>query len=66
MIDHKQNGYIAQYKDAEDLANGIRWILDEADSAQLSENARNKVINNYSESQIAMKYLAIYNQEGRV
>ena len=62
MIDHKQNGYIAKYKNAEDLANGLKWILDEADSTQLSENARQKVIENYSESQIAMSYLEIYKQ----
>ena len=62
MIDHKVNGYIAQYKDAEDLANGLRWILDEADSNQLSENAREKAEDNYSETQIAMRYLDIYNQ----
>ena len=62
MIDHKQNGYIAKYKDADDLANGLKWILNDADSTQLSENARQKVIENYSESQIAMSYLEIYKQ----
>ena len=30
-IDHQKNGYVANYRDAEDLANGIRWILTEAD-----------------------------------
>ena len=63
MIDHKQNGYIAKYKDAEDLANGLKWILEEADSTQLAENARQKVIENYSESQIALSYLEIYKQD---
>ena len=63
MIDHKQNGYIAKYKDAQDLANGIRWILNEADTALISENARQKAETNYSESYIAKKYLAIYNQD---
>ena len=62
MIDHKQNGYIAKYKDAEDLASGLKWILDETDSTELSEKARQKVMNNYSESQIALRYLEIYKQ----
>lgn len=63
MIDHKQNGYIAKYKDAEDLANGIRWILDDANNTLISENARKKVDECYSESMIAAKYLALYNQD---
>ncbi len=63
MIDHKQNGYIAKYKDAEDLANGIRWIINESDTKLITENARQKAKNNYSESHIAKKYLAIYNQD---
>ena len=29
MIDHLHNGYVAQYKSAEDFANGIYWILTE-------------------------------------
>ena len=28
MIVHKQNGYLSKYKDAEDIANGIRECLD--------------------------------------
>ena len=31
MIDHLHNGYVAQYKSAEDLANGICWTLTEGD-----------------------------------
>ena len=28
MIKHKENGYLAKYRDAEDIANGIRFCLD--------------------------------------
>lgn len=61
MIDHKQNGYIAKYKDAEDLANGLIWVLEMTDSAALSANARKKVEDNYSEAVVVKKYLEIYN-----
>jgi hypothetical protein len=27
MIDHKENGYVADYLDAEDLARGIYWTI---------------------------------------
>lgn len=62
MIDHLHNGYVARYKSAEDLANGIHWILSEADSATLSEQASRKVHNNYSERTVAKRYIEIYNK----
>lgn len=36
MIDHLHNGYVAQYKSADDLANGICWTLTEGDYETLS------------------------------
>ena len=60
MIDHKTNGYVANYKDAEDLANGICWVLEKANYEQLSQNARQKVVENYSEDVVAKRYLTLY------
>ena len=62
MIDHKQNGYISNYKDAQDLANGLMWVLQESTEI-LATNARNKVIKEYSEETIAKKYIEIYNKK---
>ncbi|MBR8704633.1 glycosyltransferase family 4 protein [Bacteroides pyogenes] len=62
MIDHLHNGYVAQYKSAEDFANGIHWVLTEKDYAELSAQACRKAMGNYSESAIAKKYINIYNQ----
>lgn len=61
-IDHKKNGYVAEYRNADDLARGISWILSEADYASLSENAIHKVAQNYSQQSVAMKYLDVYHQ----
>jgi glycosyltransferase involved in cell wall biosynthesis len=61
-IDHRRNGYVADYRNAEDLARGIRWILIEADSEALSRNAVHKVVQNYSQQSVAMKYLDVYHQ----
>ena len=60
MIDHRQNGYVAEYKNADDLANGIHWVLKEADPEMLSTNARKKVEDNYSEDVVAKLYIALY------
>ena len=61
-IDHKQNGYVADYRSAEDLAWGIRWILTEADYESLSRHAVQKVAQNYSQQSVALKYLDVYQQ----
>ena len=60
MIDHKLNGYVAKYKSAEDLANGIYWTLFDADYELLSQNARQKSIDCYSEEVIARQYINVY------
>lgn len=59
MIDHLQNGYVADFRDAKDLADGIVWTL-RADHDTLSRQARNKVMVTYSESVVAHKYIEVY------
>jgi glycosyltransferase involved in cell wall biosynthesis len=61
-IDHQKNGYVAAYRDAEDLAQGIRWILCEADYDSLSAAAVKKVNRCYSPQSVALKYTEIYNE----
>ena len=62
MIDHRKNGYVAAYKSAEDLADGMRWILQEADYDALSRAAVAKVSTSYSQQSVALKYIEVYNQ----
>jgi glycosyltransferase involved in cell wall biosynthesis len=60
MIDHKQTGYVAEYMNARDLAEGINWVLSEANYSELSMNARKKVELTYSEDIVAKQYIALY------
>lgn len=60
MIDHKKTGYLAQYKSAEDLANGISYVLQEADYEALCTNSRKKAVENYSEEVVANQYKKLY------
>lgn len=62
MIDHLHNGYVAEYKCAEDLANGIHWVLTDSGYSGLSEQAVRKAVSNYSEGIIAKKYIEVYNK----
>ena len=60
MIAHKTTGYVAEYKNAQDLADGIAWCLFEADEEMLSANAREKVLSEYTNEKIATHYLSVY------
>lgn len=60
MIDHKVNGYIANYMDAEDIATGIQWVLGNKDQKALSAACVKKVRENYSEEIVSEKYLELY------
>lgn len=62
MIDHNRNGYIAAFKSAEDLANGIHHLLYKAEEKALREESRKKVVNYYSEKIVAEKYTKLYTE----
>ena len=61
-IDHQKNGYVAAYRDADDLANGIEWVLQEADYESISQQAVHRVSQCYSQQSVALKYLDVYQQ----
>ena len=60
MIDHQKNGYVARFRDADDLATGIRYVLDEADYAQFSKQCVQKVAHSYSQQSVANRYIEVY------
>jgi len=62
MIDHQKSGYVAKFRDAVDLANGMSWVLQEADYEALSRACVHKVAINYSQASVSLKYIEVYNQ----
>ena len=60
IINHLENGYLAKYKDTDDLATGIKWVIDNRESLRLDEACIRKVHDCYKESIIAKKYIALY------
>ena len=60
MIDHKKSGYLANYKDQNDLTNGILWCLKNLKKLKLGKKARKNVIKKFSNEVISKKYLKIY------
>jgi len=62
MITHQKTGYVADYKSAEDLARGIRFVLHKSADPTFSQANRDFVLANYSEKTIAERYLNLYKQ----
>ncbi|MDD3320927.1 MAG: glycosyltransferase family 4 protein [Paludibacter sp.] len=60
MIDHKQNGYLAQPHNPEDMANGIVWCLKNNINDELSGKARNKVLDNFTMERVSKQYVELY------
>ncbi len=60
MIEHKHTGYLTQYKSSDDLAKGIQYVLQAIEYETLCQNARQKVIENYSEEVVANQYAELY------
>jgi glycosyltransferase involved in cell wall biosynthesis len=60
MISHRQTGYVAEYRNADDLAAGIRYVLDETNTERLSQESLRKVREQYSEDVVASKYMELY------
>jgi len=59
-IDHRQNGYVANYQDSDDLAQGIWWTLFEADQESLRKACLQKVSHCYSQQSVANRYFELY------
>lgn len=61
LIEHKNNGYLAEPFNIEDLAEGINFVLeDENRWNNLSENALNKAQKDYNINDISDKYIDLY------
>ena len=60
MIDNKENGFLARFQNVEDLANGIRYVLSPENNERLGKAAREKVLERYSEKNVAQQYIEVY------
>jgi glycosyltransferase involved in cell wall biosynthesis len=58
-IDHKINGYLAEYKNSDDLINGINFVYN-CEQKELSRKCREKIINQFTSEQMTQKYIELY------
>lgn len=62
IVDHHQNGYKAKPFSAEDLAEGITWVLKASDGQTLARNARAKIVTTFDSRIVAGKYKELYEE----
>ncbi len=61
IIAHKVSGYLANPYDADDLGNGILWVLsDKERHTQLGLNARNAAVAKFGIQHMAANYISVY------
>jgi len=62
MVQHLQNGYLAEYRSAKSFTDGMEWAINHEDPAALQQQARQTVMDKYAEPVIAQKHIQLYNQ----
>lgn len=60
MVDHRENGWLAEPLDAGQLAEGIRWALANSDGAGLREASRRTVVDRFEQVKVAERYRDLY------
>lgn len=59
LIDHKENGYLAEYPSTQDFANGINWIFKNA-GEKMRKSAIAKIDRIMSPDKVASQHIELY------
>lgn len=63
IVLHKENGWLAKPFDIQDMAEGIKWIIEDPKRhGKLSENARASVLERYDPEKLALQYNLVYEE----
>lgn len=63
MVEHLQNGYLAEAYNTEDLVKGILWLIDNNEKyVELCKNSRAKVENNFGIELQAQRYSKLFHE----
>lgn len=60
MVQHLHNGFLADYKSSESFCEGLEWIKNYPVKEALRQNARETVMQKFSEKVIAQKHSELY------
>ncbi len=60
MVKHLENGYLADYESASDLADGIEWLFLHEEKELLQKEARRTILTCFAPNIIANKHIELY------
>lgn len=60
MVKHLENGYLADYQSATDLADGIEWLFLHDDKESVQKEARRTILNHFAPTVVATKHEELY------
>ncbi|MGF1923395.1 MAG: glycosyltransferase, partial [Bacteroidia bacterium] len=60
MVKHLENGYLANYKSASDLADGIEWLFLHEERELLQKEARRTILAHFATPVIANTHIELY------
>jgi glycosyltransferase involved in cell wall biosynthesis len=60
MVKHQQNGFLATYESAVDLANGMEWLYRLPNREEIQKEARRTILTEFSPAVIAEKHISLY------
>ncbi|QEM12298.1 glycosyltransferase family 4 protein [Mucilaginibacter rubeus] len=62
MVQHQYSGYLATYRSSESFTDGMEWIIKHPEKDKLNQQARQAIMDNFSEDVIAKKHVEVYQQ----
>ncbi|MDB5141485.1 MAG: glycosyltransferase [Mucilaginibacter sp.] len=62
MVKHEYNGYLAAYRSAESFTDGMEWIINHPDRLKLQQQARQSIMDHFSEEIVSKKHIDLYHQ----
>jgi len=62
MVKHEYSGYLAEYRSSESFADGMEWVINHPDRDLLNKNARQTVMERFSEEVIAKRHIQLYEE----
>lgn len=60
MVEHLKNGYLAEYKSATDLADGIEWLFLHPQPEAVQKEARKSILTRFAPVVVAEQHLNLY------
>lgn len=63
LVEHKKNGYVAEYKNLEDLLAGLQWVLGlkTEEVKKMRSDSSQKITEHFSLESMVNKYMELYN-----